>query len=146
MLADAQARAAATVNAANARAEATVRDATARAEAILTSAQQRAARLDEHTGRRVTYLTDTHAEVMRPLNEISTVLGDLLHGALTSLDADDVDSPRDAFDRMVAADIHFAPVLRHGRVVGTVSRKSALRSTILSSSPRSSHTPRQVGQ
>lgn len=79
MLADAQARAAATVNAANARAEATVRDATARAEAILTSAQQRAARLDEHTGRRVTYLTDTHAEVMRRLNEISTVLGDLLH-------------------------------------------------------------------
>ncbi|KPG87522.1 GuaB1 family IMP dehydrogenase-related protein [Frigoribacterium sp. RIT-PI-h] len=58
------------------------------------------------------------------------VLGDLLHGALTSLDADDVDSPRDAFDRMVAADIHFAPVLRHGQVVGTVSRKSALRSTI----------------
>ncbi|MBD8584785.1 GuaB1 family IMP dehydrogenase-related protein [Frigoribacterium sp. CFBP 13729] len=58
------------------------------------------------------------------------VLGDLLHGALTSLDADDVDSPRAAFDRMVAAEIDFAPVLRHGQVVGTVSRKSALRSTI----------------
>ncbi|NIJ03995.1 GuaB1 family IMP dehydrogenase-related protein [Frigoribacterium faeni] len=58
------------------------------------------------------------------------VLGDLLHGALTSLDADDVDSPRAAFDRMVAAEIDFAPVLRHGRVVGTVSRKGALRSTI----------------
>jgi IMP dehydrogenase len=56
------------------------------------------------------------------------VLGDLLHGALTSLDADDVDSPRAAFDRMVAAEIDFAPVLRHGQVVGTVSRKSALRS------------------
>jgi len=58
------------------------------------------------------------------------VLGDLLHGALTSLDADDVDSSRAAFDRMVAAEIDFAPVLRHGQVVGTVSRKSALRSTI----------------
>ena len=58
------------------------------------------------------------------------VLGDLLHGALTSLDADDVDSPRAAFDRMVAAEIDFAPVLRRGRVVGTVSRKGALRSTI----------------
>ena len=58
------------------------------------------------------------------------VLGDLLHGALTSLDADDVESPRAAFDRMVAAEIDFAPVLRHGRVIGTVSRKSALRSTL----------------
>jgi IMP dehydrogenase len=58
------------------------------------------------------------------------VLGDLLHGALTSLDADDVDSPRTAFDRLVAADIDFAPVLRHGRVIGTTSRKSALRSTL----------------
>jgi len=58
------------------------------------------------------------------------VLGDLLHGALTSLDADDVEGPRAAFDRMVAAEIDFAPVLRHGRVIGTVSRKSALRSTL----------------
>ena len=58
------------------------------------------------------------------------VLGDLLHGALTSLDADDVEGPRAAFDRLVAADLDFAPVLRHGRVVGTVSRKSALRSTL----------------
>jgi IMP dehydrogenase len=58
------------------------------------------------------------------------VLGDLLHGALTSLDADDVDSPRTAFDRLIAADIDFAPVLRHGRVIGTTSRKSALRSTL----------------
>ncbi|GAB2973980.1 GMP reductase [Frigoribacterium salinisoli] len=58
------------------------------------------------------------------------VLGDLLHGALTSLDADDVSGPREAFDRLVAADLEFAPVLRHGRVVGTVSRKGALRSTI----------------
>ncbi|MFC6354854.1 GMP reductase [Luethyella okanaganae] len=57
-------------------------------------------------------------------------LGELLHGALTSLDADDVDGPRTAFDVMVAAGLEFAPVLHHGAVVGTLSRKSALRSTI----------------
>ncbi|WP_433498442.1 hypothetical protein ACQP1K_26725 [Sphaerimonospora sp. CA-214678] len=48
------------------------------ADAILGAAQQRVATLDEHTGRRVAYLTDTHTEVMRRLNEIGTVLGDLL--------------------------------------------------------------------
>jgi IMP dehydrogenase len=58
------------------------------------------------------------------------LLGDLVHGPLTSIDADDVDGPRAAFDLMVAADIHFAPVLHHGKVVGTLSRRSALRSTL----------------
>ncbi|MDJ0339099.1 GuaB1 family IMP dehydrogenase-related protein [Cryobacterium sp. PH31-O1] len=57
-------------------------------------------------------------------------LGDLLHGELTALDADDVDGPRRAFDLMTEADIDFAPVLHHGVVVGTLSRKSALRSTL----------------
>lgn len=57
-------------------------------------------------------------------------LGDLLHGSLTSIDADDVDGPRRAFDVMTAADLDFAPVLHHGNVVGTLSRKSALRSTL----------------
>jgi len=57
-------------------------------------------------------------------------LGDLLHGSLPSLDADDVDGPRRAFDLMTEADIDFAPVLHHGLVVGTLSRKSALRSTL----------------
>jgi len=57
-------------------------------------------------------------------------LGDLLHGALASLDAEDIDSPRAAFDLMVAADLEFAPVLERGRVVGTLSRRSALRSTL----------------
>jgi IMP dehydrogenase len=59
-------------------------------------------------------------------------LGDLVHGELTSLDADDVDSPRRAFDLMADAGLEFAPVLRHGRVVGTLSRRSALRGTIYS--------------
>ena len=60
-------------------------------------------------------------------------LGDLIHGTLTSLDADDIDSPRAAFDLMVAADLEFAPVLHHGNLVGTLSRTGALRSTIYSS-------------
>lgn len=57
-------------------------------------------------------------------------LGDLLHGALASIDADDIDGPRAAFDLMVAANLEFAPVLHHGHIVGTLSRKGALRSTI----------------
>lgn len=57
-------------------------------------------------------------------------LGDFLRGAMASIDADDVTDPRSAFDLMVAADLQFAPVLHHGAVVGTLSRKSALRATI----------------
>ncbi|ANJ27630.1 GuaB1 family IMP dehydrogenase-related protein [Agromyces aureus] len=57
-------------------------------------------------------------------------LGDLVHGGLASLDADDVETPRRAFDLMVDAGLDFAPVLHHGRVVGTLSRRSALRGTI----------------
>ena len=57
-------------------------------------------------------------------------LGDLLHGALTSLDADDIPDGRAAFDVMSAAGLEFAPVLQHGRVIGTLSLRSALRSTI----------------
>ncbi|MES2171591.1 MAG: GuaB1 family IMP dehydrogenase-related protein [Actinomycetota bacterium] len=57
-------------------------------------------------------------------------LGDLLHGALTSIDADDITSPRAAFDLMVAAGLDFAPVLHHGALVGTLSRTGALRSTL----------------
>ncbi|KQO99488.1 GuaB1 family IMP dehydrogenase-related protein [Leifsonia sp. Leaf264] len=59
-------------------------------------------------------------------------LGDLLHGRITAIDAEDVDSARAAFDLMLAADLEFVPVLRHGAVVGTLSRKSALRGTIYS--------------
>lgn len=59
-------------------------------------------------------------------------LGDLLHGAVASIDADDIDSPRAAFDLMVAADLEFAPVLHHGALVGTLSRTGALRSTLYS--------------
>ncbi|TDQ13904.1 IMP dehydrogenase [Rathayibacter sp. PhB1] len=57
-------------------------------------------------------------------------LGDLVHGASASIDADDVTTARAAFDLMVAADLDFAPVLHHGALVGTLSRTGALRSTI----------------
>jgi IMP dehydrogenase len=57
-------------------------------------------------------------------------IGDLLHGALTALEAEDLTDGRAAFAVMDAAGIDFAPVLDHGRVVGTLSRRSALRSTI----------------
>lgn len=57
-------------------------------------------------------------------------LGDLVHGGSAALDADDVDTARRAFDLMVEAELDFAPVLRHGKVVGTLSRRSALRGTI----------------
>lgn len=57
-------------------------------------------------------------------------LGDLLGGPLTSIDIDELDGPRAAFDLLVAAGIQFAPVVHDGRVVGTLSRKGALRSTL----------------
>ncbi|WP_374007659.1 GuaB1 family IMP dehydrogenase-related protein [Leifsonia sp. LS-T14] len=57
-------------------------------------------------------------------------IGDLLHGALTSLDVEDVTDGKAAFRVMDAAGLEFAPVLDHGRVVGTLSKRSALRSTI----------------
>lgn len=57
-------------------------------------------------------------------------IGDLLGRRLASIDADELTDPRAAFDLMVAADLEFAPVLREGRVVGALSRKGALRSTL----------------
>ena len=59
-------------------------------------------------------------------------LGDLVHGATPALDAEDVTSPRAAFDAMAAADLDFVPVMERGRVTGTLSRTSALRATIYS--------------
>jgi IMP dehydrogenase len=57
-------------------------------------------------------------------------LGDLLHGASTALDAEDVTTGRAAFDLLTAAEVDFAPVMRHGHVVGTTSPTSAIRSGI----------------
>lgn len=60
-------------------------------------------------------------------------LGDLARDAVTSLDADDLDDgPHRAFDLMVDAGVEFALVRRHGRVVGTLGRRGALRSALYS--------------
>ena len=57
-------------------------------------------------------------------------LGDLARGRTASIDADDVESARHAFDLIVAAGVETVCVLHHGFVVGTLSRRSALRSTL----------------
>lgn len=57
-------------------------------------------------------------------------LGDLAHGRTASIDADDIDSPRHAFDLIVAAEVETVCVLHHGFLVGTLSRRTALRSTL----------------
>ncbi|KAA9155677.1 GuaB1 family IMP dehydrogenase-related protein [Microbacterium lushaniae] len=58
------------------------------------------------------------------------LLGDLVHGRVASLDAEDVGSARNAFDLLVAADAETVCVLDHGRLVGTLSRRSALRASL----------------
>ncbi|GAA1956562.1 GMP reductase [Microbacterium aquimaris] len=57
-------------------------------------------------------------------------LGDLARGRPSSIDADDVDDARHAFDLLVAADVETVCVLHHGHLVGTLTRRSALRSTL----------------
>ncbi|WP_248150372.1 GuaB1 family IMP dehydrogenase-related protein [Microbacterium aoyamense] len=57
-------------------------------------------------------------------------LGDLTRGRTASIDADDVESARHAFDLIVAADAEITCVLHHGYLVGTLSRRSALRATL----------------
>ncbi|MCK6066838.1 MULTISPECIES: GuaB1 family IMP dehydrogenase-related protein [Microbacterium] len=58
------------------------------------------------------------------------LLGDLAHGGVASLDAEDVGSARHAFDLLVAAEAETVCVLEHGRLVGTLSRRSALRASL----------------
>ncbi|MEU8268631.1 hypothetical protein AB0B89_15855 [Sphaerisporangium sp. NPDC049002] len=79
LVSEANNQAEATLASAKADAEATVKAARAEAADTLAAAGARADALDEHTGRRVTFLTDTHTEVMRRLNEMGSVLTDLLH-------------------------------------------------------------------
>ncbi|AYF98733.1 GMP reductase [Protaetiibacter intestinalis] len=57
-------------------------------------------------------------------------LGDLVHGTVASLDADDLTGPRAAFDLLVEAGLDVALVRHHGHLVGAVTRRSALRSTL----------------
>ncbi|WP_194397845.1 GuaB1 family IMP dehydrogenase-related protein [Microbacterium atlanticum] len=57
-------------------------------------------------------------------------LGDLARGRAASVDADDIEGARHAFDVIVAAGAEMVTVLHHGHLVGTLSRRSALRSTL----------------
>jgi IMP dehydrogenase len=57
-------------------------------------------------------------------------LGDLARGRTPSIDADDVDGARHAFDLIVAAEAETVCVLHHGYLVGTLSQRTALRSTL----------------
>ena len=57
-------------------------------------------------------------------------LGDLATRELPWIDLDDVDGARGAFDLLVETGLEFAAVSRHGRVVGSISRRGALRSTL----------------
>ncbi|HEU5222678.1 MAG TPA: GuaB1 family IMP dehydrogenase-related protein [Candidatus Lumbricidophila sp.] len=56
-------------------------------------------------------------------------IGDLVRTS-TAIDADDVTTPRQVFDLLTEAGLEVVPVMRHGHIVGTISRRSALRSTI----------------
>lgn len=57
-------------------------------------------------------------------------LGDLARGRAASVDAEDIESARHAFDVMVAAGAETVCVLDHGNLIGTLSRRSALRSSL----------------
>ncbi|KAA9085132.1 GMP reductase [Microbacterium radiodurans] len=57
-------------------------------------------------------------------------LGDLVRDRATAIDADDVPDARAAFDLIDAAGVPVVCVIRHGELVGTLSRRSALRSAI----------------
>jgi IMP dehydrogenase len=57
-------------------------------------------------------------------------LGDLPLSSVPTLDAGQVGEGRAAFDLMVGLGIDFATVLENGEPVGTISRTSALRSTL----------------
>ncbi|MFJ6531822.1 GuaB1 family IMP dehydrogenase-related protein [Microbacterium sp. NPDC091662] len=57
-------------------------------------------------------------------------LGDLVHRGTPSIDADDIGSERHAFDVITDAGVEMVTVVHHGHLVGTLSARSALRSTL----------------
>ncbi|MFJ4252979.1 GuaB1 family IMP dehydrogenase-related protein [Microbacterium sp. NPDC090003] len=70
-----------------------------------------------------------------PANRLATALpdaqlGDLVHRGTPSIDADDIGSERHAFDVITEAGVDMVTVVHHGHLVGTLSARSALRSTL----------------
>ncbi|WP_424935356.1 MULTISPECIES: GuaB1 family IMP dehydrogenase-related protein [Bacteria] len=57
-------------------------------------------------------------------------LGDLVRAGSPALDAEDVEGGRAAFDAITATGAEMVCVLRHGHLVGTLTARSALRSTL----------------
>ncbi|WP_029146307.1 GuaB1 family IMP dehydrogenase-related protein [Microbacterium luticocti] len=57
-------------------------------------------------------------------------LGDLVHARPTAIDAEDVADARHAFDLIVDSGAETVCVLAHGALIGTLSRRSALRATL----------------
>lgn len=57
-------------------------------------------------------------------------LGDLVHDRAISIEAEDVHDGRAAFELIVAAEVELVLVLERGQVIGTLSRRGALRSTL----------------
>ena len=57
-------------------------------------------------------------------------LGDLIHGELVSVAAHELATGRDAFDAVTAAGAETVCVVERGALVGTLSQRSALRSTL----------------
>lgn len=57
-------------------------------------------------------------------------VGDLVADALPAIDDDDVADPRAAFELMQAAGVDAVAVRHHGRIVGTLSARSAVRATL----------------
>jgi IMP dehydrogenase len=57
-------------------------------------------------------------------------LGDLVHSGVPSIDAEDIGSERHAFDVITDAGVEMVTVIHHGHLVGTLSARTALRSTL----------------
>ena len=57
-------------------------------------------------------------------------LGDLVHAGTPALDAEDVTDGRQAFDVITEAGVETVSIVDHGHLVGTLSARSALRSTL----------------
>ena len=59
-----------------------------------------------------------------------SVVGDLVAPSVPSIDDDDVPEPRAAFDLIDAAGVEAVAVRHHGRIIGSLSARSAVRATI----------------
>lgn len=59
-----------------------------------------------------------------------SAVGDLVVDAVPALDDEDVTDPRRAFDLIDAAGVEAVAVVHHGRIVGSLSARSAVRATL----------------